>query len=167
MDSHESNITRRRVIAGASVSGLAALAGCTSTIQENTRFLGDDTDDELHEHGYIYLELDDEPVDFGDERYLLEESNEVDSQFHFHEYDEDARWHMHEVRITLAEALEELPVLGYTSEEGSHALTIEDETYVDGGDAEISIANREDDEIDPESYELRDEDIFEITVETI
>lgn len=73
---------------------------------------------------------------------------------------------MHEVRLTLAEALEELPDLGYASDGGTDLVTVEGETYADGEDADVSIETLADGEIDPESHELRDGDVFEIDVET-
>ncbi len=167
MGLQDRSTSRRRLLATAGAGGLAALAGCTSTIRNNTRFLGDpEGADELHEHGYLIVSVDGEPVDFGQDRYYRDESDEVSDDFHFHDYDEDHRFHMHRRRFTLGSALATLPGFDHELDDGVDVLTVEAETYTDGEGATIEATERENGKIGIDSHELHDGDVVEITVET-
>lgn len=166
MTPRDQSTSRRRLLATAGASTLVALAGCTSTVRENTRFLGEDTDDELHKHGYLFVEVDGETIDFGRDRYHQGENDEVSDDFHFHDYDEDHRWHMHRQRFTLGGAISTLPGFDHAVEGGADVLTVEGETYTDGEDATITATEREEGEIEIDAHELHGGDIVEITVET-
>jgi hypothetical protein len=157
-------VTRRRSLEVLGTGTLVALAGCTAA-RDRIPFVGDE-EEELHEHGYLFVEIDGEGIDFSESKYVVEESDEPADEFHFHNYDEDARWHMHEVRLTLAQALDLLPDIEYAVEDGSPSLSVDGETYRDGANASIEVTEREEGEIEPESHHLRDGDVIEIVVET-
>lgn len=166
MEEPDVAITRRRSIGALGTGALVALAGCTAT-RDRIPFVGDEDEDEgLHEHGYLFVEIDGEGIDFSAPNYLYEEMDDPIEEFHFHEYDEAPRWHMHEVRLTLAQALDRIPGFEYASEDGTRTLSVDGESYTDGTDASIETTERAEGEIEPESYRLRDGDVIEIVVET-
>lgn len=166
MNDSQPRVTRRRSLQLLGAGSLTALAGCTG-IRERAPFIGDDgDDDELHEHGYLFAEIDGEEVDFSDPNYLEEESDDAAYEFHFHDYDEDERWHMHEIRLTLSEALDLLPGVDSTTDGDAYSLSIEGESYTDGENASITATERDAGEIDPDSYELHDGDVIEIVIES-
>lgn len=163
MDARDLSTTRRLLLGAL---GAGALAGCTA-VYERIPGVGDEHGDvEPHYHGYLFVEIDSEAVDFSAPKYLLEESDRAVYDFHFHEDDEANRWHMEGQHLTLAEGLDYLPEVEYAVEEGASVLTIEGRTYRDGGNATIAITERESGEIEPADYDLQDGDVIEITIET-
>ena len=128
-----------------------------------------ETDGDIHEHGTLYLEIDGDRHEFTDPKYRQSGSDPggaADSVFHFHDDGNPYYWHMHDVRLTLTEALESLPDIAIETEDGSPVFDFEGETYVHGEDGvEIEVRQR-DVAIDPEEYELQDGDIIWIEVFT-
>lgn len=152
--------TRRRFLGLAVTVPTIAATGCT----ESVPVIGEE--DELHEHGYLVVDINGEWVDFSEPQYLFEKSDEVTWTFHFHEDDEDPRWHMHEERLTLAEALEMLPDLGYSSADDAHLLQYEDRAF-DERDEDTEIRITVDDvPVDPVDHRLHDGDLVRVTVVT-
>lgn len=128
-----------------------------------------ETDGDIHEHGTLYLEIDGERYEFTDPKYRQASADPgggADTVFHFHDDGNPYYWHMHDVRLTLTEALESLPDIAIETEDGSPVFDFEGETYVHGEDGvEIEVRER-DVAIDPEEYELQDGDIIWIEVFT-
>lgn len=128
-----------------------------------------ETEGDIHEHGTLYLEIDGDRHEFTDPKYSQASATTggaAGDNFHFHDDGNPYYWHMHDVRLTLQEALESLPDIAYERRDGSHALEFEGETYVDGeGDTEVQIRERDVD-IDPTEYQLQDGDIIWIEVFT-
>lgn len=126
-------------------------------------------DGEVHEHGRLYIDIDGDRFVFDRPKYY-QESNHSDGRaphrFHFHADDGDPyRWHMHDRRQTLAEALQALPDIDY-AHDGTHVVEIEGEMYVDGeGGTTVEFSQRGT-EIDPREYELQNQDVLYVTVET-
>ncbi len=157
--------SRRAFVGALGAGSLAALAGCAAA-RERAPFLGSDEDEDgIHEHGYLFVEVDGEEVDFSESKYVIEESDAA-PEFHFHDYDEDERWHMEGEWLTLSEALDLLAEMEYAAENGAHVLTVEGEVYDERDGDEITITERDDGEIEPEEYELRDGQVIEITVDS-
>lgn len=126
-------------------------------------------DGEVHEHGRLYIDIDGDRFDFDRPKYY-QESNHSEGRaphrFHFHADDGDPyRWHMHDRRQTLAEALQALPDIDY-AHDGTHVVEVEGETYVDGeGGTTVEFSQRGT-EIDPREHELQNQDVLYVTVET-
>lgn len=166
MEGPDATLTRRRSIGALGTGAIVALAGCTAA-RDRVPFVGSEDEDEgLHEHGYLFVEIDGKEIDFSAPKYLYEEMDEPVEEFHFHEYDEAPRWHMHEVRLTLAGALDRIPDFEHAVENGTRTLLVDGESYTDGTNASIETTERDEGEIEPESYRLRDGDVIEIVVET-
>lgn len=126
------------------------------------------TPEELHAHGYLYLEIDGERQSFTDPKYYQPGEHpdaEATDRFHFHDDGHDYLWHMHGQRLTLAAALGELPDVAYESSDGAHVVRFEGDTYEDGAGATIEI-RRGEEAIDPTQYELRDGDEIWIEITT-
>lgn len=128
-----------------------------------------ETDGDIHEHGTLYVEIDGDRHEFTDPKYRqagTDPGAAADSVFHFHDDGNPYYWHMHDVRLTLTEALESLPDIAIGTEDGSMVFDFEGETYVHGEDGvEIEVRQR-DVAIDPEEYELQAGDIIWIEVFT-
>lgn len=127
-----------------------------------------ETEEDVHEHGYLYLEIDGERQPFTDPKYYQPGEHEdaaASDRFHFHDDGHDHLWHMHGQRLTLAAALEELPDVEYASDGGTHVVHFEGDTYEDGEGTSVEI-RRGDEEIDPTGYELQDGDEIWIEVTT-
>ena len=135
--------------------------------EEATETDADDEED-LHTHGYLYLEIDGERQPFTDPKYFQpgeHEDAESTDRFHFHDDGHDYLWHMHGERLTLAAALGELPDLEYESADGAHVLHFEGDTYEDGAGASVEI-RRGEESIDPTGYELQEGDEIRIEIAT-
>jgi hypothetical protein len=91
MENSNPAVTRRHSMRILGTGTLAALGGCT-TMRERVPFVGnDDEGEELHEHGYLFIEIDYEKVDFLEPKYVVEESDVTAHEFHFHDSDENPR----------------------------------------------------------------------------
>lgn len=125
-------------------------------------------EEDVHEHGYLYLEIDGERQPFTDRKYHQpgeHEDAEATDRFHFHDDGHDHLWHMHGQRLTLAGALGELPDVEYASDDGTHVVHFEGETYEDREGTSVEI-RRGEEPIDPAGYELRDGDEIWIEIAT-
>ncbi|RQG86931.1 hypothetical protein EA462_14835 [Natrarchaeobius halalkaliphilus] len=110
----------------------------------------------VHEHGQLTVEVDDEVIDFEQQRYYQEE---LGGTFHFHP-DDGNTWHMHPDRVDLEHAMAdiEMPI-----SEG--AITIHGEAFDDDApDTNVEITIN--DEPADLSEELHDGDQIRIAVET-
>jgi len=165
MTERRASPSRREFVGVVGAGSLAALSGCAAVTERVPFVGGDDEEDGIHEHGYLFVEIDGEAVDFSESKYVIEESDAA-PEFHFHDYDEDERWHMEGEWLTLAEALDLLAEMEYAAENGAHVLTVEGEVYDERDGDEITITERTDGEIEPEEYELRDGQVIEIVVES-
>lgn len=122
------------------------------------------------ELGTLIFDINNLRVDFSREKYLGADASS--GSFHFHDDDHPYLWYMEE-QVTLAEALNALPGIGYKRSNGNHVVEYEDEENVshsrtfDGGSSphEITVRERTSD-IDPRSHELRAGDIVWIYVES-
>lgn len=122
-------------------------------------------DERIHEHGFISVTIDGEPIDFDQSAYTAEGSNP--NPFHFHAGDPnndpadgEYYWHLHPERISLAEAMTHL---GF--ELTASTLTIEETTY-DETDADTDLSVTINGEpVDPDE-EIHEGDRIEITVDT-
>lgn len=130
----------------------------TTTTAEETGTTEDNS--ELHRHGTLYLEIDGERVDFGQENYF-----DGPLQFHFHDEDKPYEWHNERKEVTLGKALDLIPTISYTNYGSDHELTVEGTTYDTRETATIEFAQR-DVEIDPTTYTLKDLDIIWVRVST-
>ncbi|WP_336360076.1 hypothetical protein [Haladaptatus sp. ZSTT2] len=117
-------------------------------------------EEEIHQHGTLYLEIDGERVDFSREKFFG-----GPLEFHFHEDGKQYEWHNEKSYITLAEALNYIPDISYENSGSDHMLTVEGTTYDTTEGADITFAER-DTEIDPTTYELEELDIYWVKVET-
>lgn len=128
-----------------------------------------ETGEDLHEHGYLYLEIDGERQPFTDPKYYQPGEHpdaEATDRFHFHDDGNDYLWHMHGQRLTLAGALGELPDVDYESSDGAHVVHFEGGTYEDGREGTSVAIGQGDTAIDPAEYELRDGDEIRIEIAT-
>lgn len=105
-----------------------------------------------HEHGVMYMEVNGEPVNFAQDKYLLQ-----DEHFHFDRPEDRIRssdrfvWHVHSQGVTLQYALESLGMS--VSDDGSE-LAFEGETYRDD-DPDTAVRIRVDNRaVEPAEYEL-------------
>lgn len=108
----------------------------------------------VHEHGTIEVTVDGQSVN-------LHQYSDETEEFHFHPG--DPQWHMEsmEGRLTLADALSRIGI-----EVSQERLALPDRSY-DESDAGTEVVVRVNGEqVDPASYELRDEDHAEIVVQT-
>ncbi|WP_332900019.1 hypothetical protein [Haladaptatus sp. CMSO5] len=117
-------------------------------------------EEEIHQHGTLYLEIDGERVDFSQEKFL-----DGPLEFHFHDDGKQYEWHNEKSYITLAEALNYIPDISYENSGSDHMLTVEGTTYDTTEGADITFAER-DTEIDPTTYELEELDIYWVKVQT-
>lgn len=72
---------------------------------------------------------------------------------------------MHDERLTLQEALDELPDTSY-EHDGSHVFELDEETYVDGEDGTSLSFSERGTEIDPREYQREEQDVIYVTVKT-
>lgn len=123
----------------------------------------------VHAHGFLYLEIDGERHPFTDPKYFQPGEHpdaEATDRFHFHDDGYDYRWHVHGERLTLADALGELPDIDYESMDGAHAIHFEGDTYVDGRDGTTVEIRQGQTTVDSAEFELYDGDEIWIEITT-
>lgn len=109
----------------------------------------------VHTHGPITVEIDGTHLDFGQERYQLQ-----DDAFHF-EGGESDRWHVHARGVTLAYAMSTLDI-----DVTRTSVTFDGTTYRDS-DSGVQVSVTVNGEmVTPAEYVLRDGDEIRIIVET-
>lgn len=152
---------RRRELlrALAAVGGIAPVAGCS--VEDPA---GDSGDDSVDASGDIEMVIDGEPVDLSADRFQAEYAETDSIDFHLHE--DDDNWYMEgRERLTLGEAIDHLPHVGYERSEGGDVVTVDGEAY-DEADPGVEIAFSIDGEaVDPTDYVLRDGDAIRIEIE--
>lgn len=120
--------------------------------------------------GTLLFDLNNIRVDFSREKYLGPEA--ASQAFHFHDDGHPYMWYK-EGSVTLAEALNALPGIGYSQHSGSHVIEFQDDqraaysrTY-DGSasEHEITIKQRTT-PIDPTTYELGAGDVIWVYIQS-
>lgn len=131
------------------------LSGCTARTGE----------DRLDERGRIEIRIDGESVDLSADRFQAEHADDYAMEFHLHEGDD--HWYMEgRERVTVAEALDLLPHIGFAITDDRQVLTIDDTTY-DERDEHVEITVHVGEEpVNPDAYELRDGDAILVDVRT-
>jgi hypothetical protein len=117
--------------------------------------------------GTLVFDINNLRLDFSQPRYLA--SNTDNERFHFHDDGYPGLWYTHEA-VTVAEALNSLPGIGYSKSSGGPVITYQNENhpaysqkYDGSGESQILLRQRATD-IDPTSYELQTGDIIWVYV---
>lgn len=143
-------------------------SGSGNETEEQTA-TGTEAAEDVHAHGFLYLEVDGERHPFTDPKYFQPGEHpdaEATDRFHFHDDGYDYRWHMHGERLTLEDALYELPDLEYESRDGAHAIHFEGDTYVDGRDGTTVEIRQGETTVDSAEFELYDGDEIWVEIST-
>lgn len=109
-----------------------------------------------HPHGQLDVTVGGEPVDFTREQYT-----HVDEYFHFHGDENAERWHSHSLNLTASYAVSTFPGMNLTSD----SFTYNGTTYSSTETASSLDVTVNGEEIDPETYVLKDGDSLEISAE--
>lgn len=118
--------------------------------------------------GTLLLDLNNYRVDFSRDRFVGPDA--ATDAFHFHDDGNPFMWYA-EGSVTLADALNALPGIGYEKRTGNHVITYEDEqrstysqTYdANSGEHEITVRQRTT-PVDPTRYELAAGDVIWVYV---
>ncbi|MBX0324293.1 hypothetical protein EGH21_14785 [Halomicroarcula sp. F13] len=108
-----------------------------------------------HPHGRLNMTVDGEPVDFTQEKYVMAEE-----AFHFHGDENAARWHGHSLNLTAAYALSTFPGMNVSED----AMTYNGTTYMENGSETSFTVTVDGEEVDPNTYVLKDGDSIEVTL---
>jgi hypothetical protein len=111
----------------------------------------------VHVHGTIEVSIDGQTVDFGRQRYQMQDRN-----FHFEE-DNANPWHVHARGVTLAYAME---TVGIELGGGGDTLAFDGTTYRDGDDGTSVSVTVNGEPVNPSEYVLQDGDTVRIVVRT-
>ncbi|QIO24564.1 hypothetical protein [Haloarcula sp. JP-L23] len=108
-----------------------------------------------HPHGRLNMTVDGEPVDFTQERYVM--SSEA---FHFHGDEDAARWHGHSLNLTAAYAISTFPGM----EVSGDSMTYNGTVYQRNGSETSFTVTVDGEEVDPNTYVLKDGDSVQVTL---
>jgi hypothetical protein len=132
---------------------------------------GDDSDsgdsDGDERSGTLVVDVNNRRLDFSADAY-----READSEtFEFRDDGDPYRWYSQDGSVTLEQALNTLPNLEYSEENGGDVVTYETDddhagTYRSEADATSIVTRQRTNDVDPTDYELQDGDILWVYVHT-